>query len=136
MKTKWLDRSCFTMPIYFSLATSQKILDKELERLKFKGSIGLNVGASATTNFLTNASGETCAMVCLFEYQQYDIKQCYALLTHEAVHIFQSICDSMGEHNPSKEFEAWTIQKISQDLFYEFDRQIKLGSKCKSKRQK
>lgn len=133
MKLKWLDRSCFAMPIYICLATTQKILDQELVRLKFKLPMGVNEGVSATTNFITNLEGNECAIVCLFEYEKLDIKQCYALLCHEAVHIFQSVCVSLGEDSPSKEFEAYTIQKISQDLFYEFDRQTKYKRMDKKK---
>jgi hypothetical protein len=122
-RLKWLDRSAFTMPMYICLATSQEILNTELRRIKFNSELGVTPNAGATTNFLTNDIGETSAIVCLFDYKGLDKKQIYALLCHEAVHIFQELCSQMNEEKPSKEFEAWTIQKISQDLFYEFDRQ-------------
>lgn len=125
-KLKWLDRSAFILPIYITLATSKKILDAELKRMKFKGHMdGVNCGAGATTNFMTSNNAHTCAIVCLFNYKGIDIKQVYSLLAHESVHIFQEVCAKMNEERPSKEFEAWVIQKIAQDLFYEFDRQTK-----------
>lgn len=45
-------------------------------------------------------------------------------LVHESVHIFQSLCDSIGERNPSREFEAYSIQRISQELMTEFRRRM------------
>ena len=117
------------MPIYIALATSHKILNDELKRIKFSGTLsGVNTGSGATTNFLTNNNGDVCAIVCLFEYKKIDPRQVTSLLVHEAVHVFQEVCDKMGEDHPSKEFEAWAIQKITQDLLYEFDRQTKRGT--------
>lgn len=129
MKLKWLDRSAFTLPLYFTLATSQKILDSELKRLKFKGHLdGILNGAGATTHFIMNENNDKCAVVCLFDHS-HNLKQTYALLVHEAVHIFQEVLKEMREEDPSPEFEAYIIQKISQDLFYEYDRQVKRGKK-------
>jgi hypothetical protein len=42
--------------------------------------------------------------------------QVAALLVHEAVHVWQLFRESIGEHGPSKEFEAYSIQAISQRL--------------------
>ena len=35
---------------------------------------------------------------------------------HESTHVFQGICNYIGEDHPSKEFEAYSIQKITEDL--------------------
>lgn len=42
-----------------------------------------------------------------------DPTQIIALIVHECVHMFQWICDEIGETHPSKEFEAYTIQYLS-----------------------
>ena len=39
-----------------------------------------------------------------------------ARLVHEAVHVFQSYVEYIGEQTPSKEFEAYSIQQISATL--------------------
>ena len=39
------------------------------------------------------------------------------LLAHESTHAFQAICRAMGEEKPSAEFEAYTIQAITQFMF-------------------
>ena len=45
----------------------------------------------------------------------------HGLLLHESVHVWQRIRQRMGEHNPSTEFEAYSIQAIAQDLFAMFE---------------
>jgi hypothetical protein len=45
-----------------------------------------------------------------------ELEQVYALLVHEAVHIWQDVKHRIGEDNPSSEFEAYAIQNISQEL--------------------
>lgn len=37
-------------------------------------------------------------------------------IVHEAVHVWQQICNIIGEDKPSKEFEAYSIQRIAFEL--------------------
>ena len=124
MKINWLDRGLILNPLYFSLCTSEVLLQKELKKLKCKMDFGITKGKDATTNFLKNEKNETVAFVCLYNHK-YDLQQIHAMLAHEAVHIWQEIKEIMGEEKPSKEFEAYSIQQISQQLFYEYKRQRK-----------
>lgn len=115
------------MPLYYSLCTSADILKKEIKRLAVEDInffIGVNAGADATTNFLRNVNNETVAIVCLYDHS-YSIEQVFGLLAHEAVHIWQEIRSHLGEQSPSKEFEAYSVQKICQELFSEYMRQRK-----------
>jgi hypothetical protein len=38
------------------------------------------------------------------------------IMAHEAVHIWQYLCEEIGEDHPSKEFMAYTLQTITQEL--------------------
>jgi hypothetical protein len=67
-------------------------------------------------------TGRRCAIVSLNVDPKLGKIQCYSLLVHEATHIFQDYCECIGEISPSAEFEAYSIQWISQQLMYEFDR--------------
>lgn len=55
-------------------------------------------------------------------------------LVHESVHIFQRLCDSIGETSPSREFEAYSIERIAEVLMREFVRQTTCTNKDGTKR--
>lgn len=44
-----------------------------------------------------------------------------SLIVHEATHVKQFLCEHIGEHTPGAEFEAYTIQQISHNLFVEYE---------------
>lgn len=135
----WQDRSLMVSPIYYGLVTSHSLLAKELKKLGKPELIHthefLDKGSGATTNFMENENGEMAAIVCLFEHK-HDKEQIFSLLVHEAVHIWQEIKKEMREENPSLEFEAYSIQRISQNLFYEFKKQTKKENKMAKKKVK
>ncbi|MFN3454034.1 MAG: hypothetical protein ACK41T_03675 [Pseudobdellovibrio sp.] len=102
-----------------------------LKKYKLPSANGVSDNADATTHFIPNNIGEYAAIVCLFQHN-FEIEQIHCLLVHEATHIFQKIKELIGESNPSMEFEAYSIQTISQNLIYEFKNQTK-PKKKKSK---
>ena len=69
--------------------------------------------------FFENAAGRHSAVVTLKVTSQSGV-QIAALLCHEAVHIWQQARDIMGEKSPSSEFEAYSIQRIAQDLMEQY----------------
>ena len=114
-------------PIEYFLCSTEKIFKKMLRKIglpkKQWPDFILNAQSNATTHFFSNG-GETIAIVCIRTDRNKDIKQTHALLCHEAVHIWQEIKEDIGEKNPGWELEAYAIQGISQELFYEYERQI------------
>jgi predicted transcriptional regulator YheO len=85
----------------------------------------INKGADATTHFMNNSKGETVSVVCL-NYDSTKLRsQIYALLIHEAVHVWQDFAESIGEHRPGKEQEAYAIQGISQRLIVELNKRMR-----------
>lgn len=119
----WQDREIFASPIFYCLCTTRKMLEVEAKKLKIE-SFNFNTKSDASTQILCTEKGKTVAIVCLFNHN-FDIEQIHSMLCHEAVHIFQYICRDIGEQNPSEEFQAYSIQRISQNLFYEYKRQLK-----------
>lgn len=125
MKAKWLNRSLLVGP-YLTLCTTEEmfrcVLVKDLE---FKGHVDFlgSTHADATTHFLNNQSGEHVAVVCLSSTDGREPIEVAGLLVHEAVHIWREHCKWIGERNPGDETEAYAIQWISQQLFWEFVRQ-------------
>lgn len=74
----------------------------------------LSLGCAAQVDYYNG--GEKC-VVQLGKTKGRPLNQVYGLLLHEAVHIWQRVKKLMGEKDPSIEFEAYSIQRIAQDLF-------------------
>ena len=65
----------------------------------------------------------TCVLCLRPDAQTADPIEVAGTLVHESVHVFQRLCDSIGEANPSREFEAYSIEHIAQQFMREFVRQ-------------
>lgn len=123
---EWLERSFVTGP-YYTLCRSEdaflaavKHCDLKLTHNDFIPWAGAN---KAATHFLENEDGSLCAVVCINGAEKHTGIVIAGLLVHEAVHVFQRWCSSVGEHSPSNEFQAYSIQWLSQQLMWEFERQ-------------
>lgn len=117
-KPKWLDRNLMNGP-HLCLCLNEKQFKSQCKKLEVD--IQWRKSDASTYSF-SNDSGKLITIVGLNQRKGIDKLQIYALLVHEAVHVFQEYCSSIGETNPSPEFEAYSIQWISQQLFYEYDR--------------
>ena len=122
----WLNRRLVDSPVYFCLCLTEKQFEKKLKHLKFREELSfVNCGSDATTHYFER-KGKTTAIVCFKEDASRAPEQNIALLVHEAVHIWQQAKESIGESSPSKEFEAYSVQSITQELLrYYFKSQLK-----------
>lgn len=118
---KWLDRTLVQAPFYYGLCTTEKGFLREVKRLKVPSPPNwvLNEWSDATTHFL-ELDGKVSAIVCIRNFEGKPVEQVYGLLVHEASHIWQEIKRLMGEGSPSAEFEAYSIQRVSQNLMNAF----------------
>ena len=78
----------------------------------------LHLGADAQVDCYDG--GKHC-IVQLGDCSERTLIEVHGLLLHEAVHIWQRIRKLMREKKPSIEFEAYSIQRIAQDLFSMFE---------------
>ncbi|MEB6681030.1 hypothetical protein [Acinetobacter lwoffii] len=78
----------------------------------------LHLGTGAQVDYYDG--GKHC-IVQLGDCSERTLIEVHGLLLHEAVHIWQRIKKLMGEDEPSIEFEAYSIQRIAQDLFSMFE---------------
>jgi hypothetical protein len=129
-KSRWLNRELMINPYYYALCLNKKDFNYELKHLGIKKThrpeFLLNSHCNATLHFLESKKlGSNCAIICLGNTDCVDKLQVYSLLVHEAVHLWQHIKEHIGEHIPSNEFEAYSIQAISQNLMYSYKEQIK-----------
>lgn len=119
MKSPWLDRSLITGP-YVTLVLNEKQFHKAMNDCHIPASEHgewiKTAHSDATVHTLENPKGEQCAIVALRVKKKTDPTSIVGLLVHESVHIWQDFKDRIGETSPSKEFEAYSIQTISQRL--------------------
>ena len=125
VRIKWLNRTLITSPYCYGLCLTEKEFHKELKKLKvplhsYPEHTKYSDGAS--THYLEKGGGRV-AIVCLGNTKGYTKEQVYALIAHEAVHIWQAICDELGEDTPSAEFEAYSLQQITQNLLESYREQ-------------
>lgn len=137
-KARYLDRNLMTSKVYYTLLFSQKEFAAECRRLKLPpGDDGLFLpdghrGAEVTW---IKYEGRICGLVKIDPAQCAGMLPCqvYALLVHEAVHIWQRHAREIGSDNAGEE-EAYAIQRIVQSLIHEYDRKTALLPKRKRKR--
>ena len=72
--------------------------------------------ANATVHTFEHTTGDLMCVVALDISSKPSLDSVIGLLVHEAVHIWQRFKRRIGEDSPSDEFEAYSIQTISQRL--------------------
>jgi hypothetical protein len=121
MKVQWLDRDLIANPLYLGLCLSEEAFHREMRRLaipreKWPNWISMT-HANATAHYFDHSkSRRRLAIICLRREKGISRIQIYGLLVHEAVHIWQWIKEDIGEDAPSKEFEAYSIQRLAMNL--------------------
>ena len=120
---EWCERTLVVAPLSYGLCITQKDFEKELKRLKIPAENRFNINKSPGAVYeFENDDGRVCCIVTISEdTQKLERNQITTLLVHEAVHVFQSIKELLGEHEPSTEFEAYSIQNISHNLLEAYD---------------
>ena len=130
-KVEWLGRSLLLSPYSYALCLNEDDFYAELKRLKIPERKWPDFihgpTASATAHIFTTTKDGINSFVLVALRKQKGIKrvEIYGLLIHEAVHIWQAICRDIGEEYPSDEMEAYSIQKIAQELIHSYMEQIK-----------
>ena len=72
---------------------------------------------NASTNFIIDKYGQSFIIVYM-PYADVSLNMQQGLIIHESVHVWQEIKLLMNEKEPSSEFEAYSIQTISQSLLH------------------
>lgn len=75
---------------------------------------------------IDNNALTSTALVCIHpDLHKKTAIEIAAVLVHEAVHIWQRVCLCLNETTPSDEFEAYSIQWISQNLMFQYAEWLK-----------
>lgn len=126
-QVSWLDRDLISGP-HLVLVTSREQFNHVMRKLGIKDSVAwIGESATATTTHLRSDSGKSCCVVSIKPevFAEMDPIDQASVLVHEGVHVFQNHCEDIGERNPSSEFEAYSIQRISQQLMLAYRKTLK-----------
>ena len=126
MKIRWLDRRIACPGPYLTLVLSQEEFNATLRHCKVSAwqPYLSSPRADATSHHLVNGSKELVTIVALGDMTGRSGVEIAGLLVHEATHIWQEYCESIGETNPGREQEAYAIQAIAQELMAEYSWRI------------
>lgn len=118
-RVSWLDRTLIVAPLYIGFCVSEAAYLREMKKRGVANAPAWipSPQSDACVHFVDRDGGRhELALVCLRETERSTGIGIAALLVHEAVHIWQRCKERIGERDPSAEFEAYSIQAISQQL--------------------
>ena len=125
----WLDRTVAAVGPYLTLVLSEDEYFKALKDCKIKITASEWCPFLGRTHILENNKGEEVCIVALKPSTTLDPIEIACILVHEAVHVWQVHCKSIGETSPGEEQEAYAIQNISARLMREYVRRINVQPK-------
>lgn len=123
---RWQDKSLWDVPFCYALCTTEEMFHEELERMQVKDKCPFtaNSHSDATVHWYETEDRAISALVCVRPLKNLDPIQVACIIVHEAVHLWQEARDRYSEKMPGKESEAYAIQRLSQNLMFEYRRQV------------
>ena len=111
----WVDRGW--QPVAIGFCPSKTAWEREARRLNFVDSYpeAANRGGH-TSRMVNDKTGEAVIIVAVFAGAERDAHEVIMTIVHEAVHVWQFICQHIGEDSPGIEMEAYGIEQISRLL--------------------
>lgn len=114
----WCNRGW--MPYHFGFCPSEKAWEYELTRLAIKKREPYPVTDASCSYFTNSKQSKACAIVTMSDAPQPGRVK-IGMLVHEAMHVWRSIKEEIGEHEASAEFEAYSMQNIVQELIEAYE---------------
>jgi len=113
----WIDRTRIESQFCIGLCQTEKQYKHELKRLKVSVTNDCWIAEDKDANVSEFTCGGISVFIVSIRVQPKTTHlEIIGLLVHEAVHVWQRIKQSIGEDDPSDEFEAYAIQRIAQNL--------------------
>lgn len=113
----WCNRGW--LPVFYGFCPNKAAWEKEMKRLGVTNA-PYPTTAGSVTHFDNKFRAE-CLIVTVAPHNRPALRV-IGILAHEAAHVWQSICEAIGEREPSKEFEAYSIQAITQELIAAYEK--------------
>ena len=120
IKSKYISRILIETPYDIFLCKSNAQFKSELEQRNISKKLWpdwVTPGRDGTLHiFLGNDNNIIGMAVCIKSKKNIPKASIIGLIIHESVHIWQKIKEDINEKDPSYEFEAYSIQRIAQEL--------------------
>jgi hypothetical protein len=111
----WIDRG--GQPTAIGFCPSEAAWYREMKRLRCEAPWPKKTNAAGYTQWMRNHdTGEGVILVCVFPRAECDALEVIMTLVHEAVHVWQFLCEQIGEKEPGIEMEAYAIENIARGL--------------------
>lgn len=124
----WCDQALIIAPVDYGLCASEAVFHRELRKMGVPKAdwprFVRNEWSNATAHTFANDNGRLSVLVCIGDVSGRTGVEIAGLIVHEATHIWQQMRKRIGERKPSHEFEAYSIQCISQRLMESFASQV------------
>jgi hypothetical protein len=126
---RWLDRTLVKNPVNYTVVTNDEAFHAVLDDLKIPPSerpdhyVSSEYATATTWRMKNREDGQLVAVVGVVIRADADGITHATALCHETAHIWQWICEYIGEDSPSPEFEAYAMENICRELFEEYVRQ-------------
>ena len=122
----WCNKRGF--PLYFGYCPNAKTWNYEIKCLGIDGPCvyppyRAHSHFASMVVFDNVKKGDSRGKVCLVTLdtrRHNSLQEVYSSIVHESVHVWQTLRNYIGENDPSIEFEAYSIQNISDSLFAAF----------------
>lgn len=115
----WCDRGW--MPYHYGFCPNEIAWDREMKRLDIKELVPYPAEHDGRcTPFENSNDHNACALVTVRPAAKSALQQ-VSMLVHEATHVWQFMRAAIGEKEPSIEFEAYSIQNISENLIKAYE---------------
>lgn len=116
-KVIWCDRGW--QPYHYGFCPDEAAWKREMKRLGLPDE-PYPTTAGRCTHFTNLKTAADCTIITINEIRRPGV-QVIGLIVHEAMHVWRAIRESIGEHSPSQEFEAYSLQSITQNLIYAYE---------------
>lgn len=111
----WIDRGW--QPVAVGFCPSREAWEREAKRLNIDSRYPEAANRGGHTELsVNNKTGEAIIVVTVFDGGERDALELFMTIVHEAVHVWQFICQHIGERAPGVEVEAYSIERIANNL--------------------
>jgi hypothetical protein len=116
----WCDRGW--MPYHYGFCPNARAWGFEMVRLKLKVPPPYPAEYDGRcTHFECAKDRNACSIVTIRDGAKVSALTKAGMLIHEAMHVWRAMREAIGEHDPSSEFEAYSMQSIAMNLIYAYE---------------